>query len=190
MEKLLGLLLNGESKYIEFKETYSKTILKTVSAFSNYHTGKIVIGISDTGRVVGVDNSTELRLRIENTLNDSIKPQAEYDVEIKVIENRDILIFTIFKGEFTPYTIDKKAYKRRDTSTVEVEKHAYDELVLLGRNMTYEELSYGDMTLTFKSVEQLLISELNITRLDENILKSLELLKNDTYNNAGALLAD
>lgn len=67
-------------------------------------------------------------------MNDSIKPQAEYDVEIKVIENRDIL--------------------------------------------------------TFKSVEQLLISELNITRLDENILKSLEFLKNDTYNNAGALLAD
>ena len=47
MVDILGALFNEESKTIEFKERYSKTVLKTVSAFSNYHDGKIIIGITD-----------------------------------------------------------------------------------------------------------------------------------------------
>ncbi len=41
MFDILRILINGETKYIDFKEKYSKIILKTVSAFSNYHDGKI-----------------------------------------------------------------------------------------------------------------------------------------------------
>ena len=55
MFDILSILTNGETKCIEFKEKYSKTILKTVSAFSNYHDGKIMIGISDDGHVIGVE---------------------------------------------------------------------------------------------------------------------------------------
>lgn len=48
---ILSIWMKGGTKYIEFKERYSKTILKTVSAFSNYHDGIIIVGISDDYKV-------------------------------------------------------------------------------------------------------------------------------------------
>lgn len=190
MTDLLTSLLDGESKYLEFKEKYSKTMLKTLSAFANYHDGLIVLGVTDSGQVIGVDEPNDLWLRIENTINDSVKPHPEYEVMTRLIENKTILIFTVLKGDRTPYTVDRKAYRRTDTSTVEVEKHAYDELVLLGRNLTYEELEYGGEDLSFEVLAKLLRTNLNITDLDQGILKSLCLIQKGSYNNAAALMAD
>ena len=77
MFDIMNLLMSGETKYIEIKERFSKTILKTVSAFSNFHDGRIIIGITDDGRVIGIDKPIEVRLSIENTINDSVKPRPE-----------------------------------------------------------------------------------------------------------------
>ena len=190
MSDLLSVILGGETKYIEFKEKYSKSILKTVSAFSNYHDGKVIIGVTDSGQVVGVDDSKEMRLSIENTINDSIKPRPDFEVEIRVVENREILVFSIFKGTQSPYTLDGKAYKRSDTSTVSVDKFEYDELVLLGRNLTYEELEYGSSDLEFHNLGRLLSEKLNVGEINEDILKSLTLIRKEKYTNAAAILAD
>jgi len=190
MSELLNVILGGETKYIEFKEKYTKSILKIISAFSNYHDGKVIIGISDSGQVVGVESSVEMRLSIENSINDNIKPRPNFEVETRIIENREILVFTIYKGARSPYTLDKKAYKRSDTSTVSVDKYEYDELVLLGRNLSYEELDYGSIDIKFNNLSRLLSDKLNIGELNEDVLKSLELIKNDKYTNAAAILAD
>lgn len=190
MDKMLNMFLGGESKYQEIKERYSKTLLKTVSAFANYHDGKIIIGISEKGNIIGVHNSESVRLTIENAINDNIKPRPYYEVQTYIIENVDILVFTIFKGDNTPYTHDRKAYQRLDTSTVEIDKASYDELVLLGRNLTFEELDYKGVDLKFKKLENLLQENMDISELDLNIIKSLELYKNGFYNNAAVLISD
>ena len=41
-----------ESKELELKSTITNTFLKTVSAFSNYNTGKIIFGIDDNGKIL------------------------------------------------------------------------------------------------------------------------------------------
>lgn len=46
-----------ESSTLEFKREPSKTFLKTVSAFANYGTGKIVFGADDDGKPIGLDDS-------------------------------------------------------------------------------------------------------------------------------------
>lgn len=183
-------ILGGESKFIEYKEKFTKSMLKTVSAFSNYHDGYIIIGISNGGQVVGVSNPGDIRLNIENTINESIIPRPDFEVCMKVMDNKTILVFKIYKGLHTPYITDGKAYKRANTSTVPVEKHEYDELVLYGRNLSYEELEYPGGKLTFRKLEELLQSKLGIRALDDDVLKSLELINDDKYTNAAALLAD
>ncbi len=47
--------MRKESKEIEFKEKISKSYLKTVSAYSNYKNGKIIFGINDEGKVIGLE---------------------------------------------------------------------------------------------------------------------------------------
>ncbi len=182
--------LNGENKYIEFKEKYTKNILKTISAFSNYHDGTIVIGVSDNKQVVGVLNPIQMRLNIENTINDSIRPRPDFEVSEKVIDNRTVLVFKIYKGQYTPYIFEGRSYRRADTSTVPVEKHEYDELVLYGRNLSYEELEYEAIELKFDKLAGLLTEKLGIYEMNRDILKSLELIKQEKWTNAAAFLAD
>ena len=42
-----------ESKTLEYKESVTNTFLKTVSAYANYGTGKIIFGVADDGTVTG-----------------------------------------------------------------------------------------------------------------------------------------
>ncbi len=55
-----------EHRELEFKESITNTFLKTVSAFANYGNGKIIFGISDDGRYVGIENTKQACLDIEN----------------------------------------------------------------------------------------------------------------------------
>lgn len=183
-------LFDEESKTIEFKERYSKTVLKTVSAFSNYHDGKVIIGITDDGLIIGIDNAKDVRLSIENAINDNIKPPPNFEIESKLAENKTVLVISVYKGYQTPYVFENKAYKRADTSTVAITKHEYDELVLLGRNMTYEELEYTGDPLKFIKLKDLLSDRLGIAEITDDILKSLELIQKGKYTNAAALIAD
>lgn len=43
-----------ENRKLEFKAIYSDSLLKTISAFSNYEGGRIIIGVDDLSRIVGV----------------------------------------------------------------------------------------------------------------------------------------
>lgn len=42
-----------EGSTAEFKESFTKVFLKTVSAYANYGTGTIYFGIDDTGTLSG-----------------------------------------------------------------------------------------------------------------------------------------
>ncbi len=183
-------ILKSENKYIEIKEKYSKTLLKTVSAFANYHDGRIIIGITDKGNIAGVENIRKLRHDIENSINDNIRPRPYYEMETIRYNNAKVLVIKVFRGDHTPYVYNKKAYQRFDTSTIEADKVQYDELVLLGKNLSYEELVYGSIKLKFDLLENHLKESLDIRDIDVNLLKSLELYKNGSFNNAAALMAD
>ncbi|KJS88634.1 MAG: hypothetical protein JM58_00650 [Peptococcaceae bacterium BICA1-8] len=52
MNHLNGFIIGGENKSVEFKRDYSKTLLKTISAFANYHTGRLLVGIDDGGLIL------------------------------------------------------------------------------------------------------------------------------------------
>ena len=61
-----------ETRLLEYKSEVTNSFLKTVSAFSNFGTGKIKFGIADDGTILGIDNPDQKCLDIENKINDSI----------------------------------------------------------------------------------------------------------------------
>ena len=183
-------ILSGESKVIEYKRNFTKSLLKTVSAFANYHDGVIIIGIQDDKKVVGVENPKELRLNIENSINDNIKPSPYYEIKTDKLERKDIIIINVYKGENTPYIIRNKAYKRSDTFTVRTDSISYQNLILAGRNKGYDSLLSTDQNLTFNYFESKMKTILGIGSLSDDLLISLSLLENKKFNNAAALLSD
>ncbi|WKY49099.1 putative DNA binding domain-containing protein [Eubacteriaceae bacterium ES3] len=185
-----ALILLGENKYIEYKAVYSKTLLKTVSAFANYHDGVIIIGIDDNKQIVGIEDPDRLRLNLENTINDAIEPRPYYEIEIETYEGLEILLIRVYKGDNTPYLYDKKAYKRLDTASVPVDRSALDELILYGKNMTFDMMRAPQQNLSFVVLNSHLKSRLNLHHVSDDLLITLELKVKDQYNMAAALLSD
>lgn len=179
-----------ETKTTEFKEAISKTFLKTVSAFSNYDGGIVYFGVDDNGATVGIKGDLNAAcMKIENMINTTIKPQPDYTL---VTNSKDKTIELIVKpGTHQPYLYNGKAYKRNDTSTIEVDDIELRRLVLAGEHLTFESQPAKQNELHFALLEQELINQLGIKRFDNDLLKTLNLYSDDCgYNNAAAILSD
>lgn len=159
-----------ETKSIEFKAEVIHTFLKTVSAYSNYGSGIIYFGIDDDGSVKG-------------------DPKPDYTLQID--EKTNVITLTVEEGLHKPYFYKNKAYKRNDSSTIEVDRLELTRLVLEGQNLSYEELKTKNQNLTFHILEDKLKKVLSIQQLNVDVLKTLELYSDTKgYNNAAALLSD
>lgn len=185
-------VINKEDYNLEYKEKVSKTFLKTISAYANYNDGRIVFGVDDNGNVVGLkENPKEEALRIENMINDSLTPVPYFEIKVKEIEGKEIIVLEVKKGKDTPYYYQGKAYKRADTASIEVDRFELRRLALEGINMHYEDKKASSDDLDFNILEVRLIKEAGIERINLDILKTLNLYNKDGYYNvAGELLAD
>ena len=178
-----------ESKELELKSTITNTFLKTVSAFSNYNSGKIIFGIDDNGKIIGLENIEELCLDLENKINDNISPKPDFRF---IKDNKKNIITLIVEEGFNkPYLYKGKAYKRNDTSTVEVDRIEFNRLTLLGLNQYYEELKARKQNLKFEVLTKELEEKLSLKNFSKDVLKTLNLYDDKNgYNNAAELLAD
>ncbi len=183
-------MMYKESKTVELKEKYSKTILKTISAFSNYQDGKIYIGINDLGEIVGVEDVYDLKLNLENTINDSISPRPNYDFNVLEDGGKTILEIIVYKGDDGPYYYDGKAYVRNDTSTVSVEGVNLTRLILQSKNLSFDRIKIETKNLKFSFFEKYVAEKLGIKEINESVLKTFGLLQDEKFNNGAALIAD
>ena len=178
-----------ESKELELKSTITNTFLKTVSAFSNYNSGKIIFGVDDNGKITGLENIEELCLDLENKINDNISPKPDFRF---IKDNKKNIITLIVEEGFNkPYLYKGKAYKRNDTSTVEVDRIEFNRLTLLGLNQYYEELKARKQNLKFEVLTKELEEKLSLKNFSKDVLKTLNLYDDkNAYNNAAELFAD
>ena len=178
-----------ETATLEFKQQLSKSYLKTVSAYANYGTGKIIFGIADDGTPVGLADPQDTCLRIEHAINDSLDPVPRFELAIEG-DTRTVTL-TVHEGPDKPYLSSGRAYRRTDTSTVEVSRLEYGRLVLTGEHVSFDALVAKEQDLAFGHLEKELASKLGLKPLDQNSLISLELMTpSGEYCNAAALLAD
>lgn len=184
--------METKEKYnLEFKVEVTKTFLKTVSAYANYNDGVIIFGVDDDGDLIGLDSAKEESLKIENMINDSIVPIPNFEIEVKELEDKTIVLLEVKKGKDTPYYYQGKAYKRADTSTVEVDRFELRRLAMEGVNMEFEERKASSQDLSFTILEFWLKEKAGIEKINLDILKTLNLFSRDGYYNiAGELLAD
>ena len=178
-----------ETRIVEFKETITNTFLKTVSAFSNYDGGTILFGVDDDGNIKGLSDVKQACLDIENKINDSISPQPNYTLEIQ--NNDQTIKLSVKSGLQKPYLYKSKAYKRNDTSTIEVDTLEFSRLVLEGKNIRFEELPCKDQELSFEILQSNLKEKIQIETFNKDTLKTLNLYDDvNGFNNAAGLLAD
>ena len=178
-----------ENRFTEFKEGLSSGFLKTVSAFANFGTGKILFGIKDDGSIKGIQNPDKMCLDIENKINDSIQPKPDFSFSIN--RSTGVITLEVKDGAFKPYLYKGKAYRRSDTATVEVDQLELKRLILMGDNLSFEELPSPAQDLTFESFFRIIQQTLKLESLSTDVLKTLGFYtKKGEFNHAAALFAD
>lgn len=143
-DRIRGLVREGESKNIEFKESFSLDVkkqtkekyieqaaLKTVVAFLNSDGGTLLIGVSDKGEILGIDaemnmffkNSDQFLLNFKNAMKSRIT-EAFYpfiDDRLVEIDNRLILLVQCKASKTACFLDDKDFYVRTNPATDKLE---------------------------------------------------------------------
>ncbi|NQE46751.1 hypothetical protein C5S31_12090 [ANME-1 cluster archaeon GoMg2] len=84
------LIKKGESQYIEFKDSLGlrKGTGETASAFSNTKGGTILIGISDSGKAIGIDVGKRTLEDLANYLKMNTDPQVYPEINLHSVRQR------------------------------------------------------------------------------------------------------
>ena len=190
----------GETNLYDKKEKLEinkpKSWLKSVSAFANGRGGKLIFGVKEDNTILGLSDYQEVSENISEIIKIKMDPNPEFDMEIKEIDGKIILILSVFVGKNTPYFVvdggSRTAYKRVGNQSVPASRIDLFNLSLKGEHISYDSLE------SKKKIEDVSFKELRIEYkertgkdFEDKDLKSFGLV-NDENNltMAGALFAD
>ncbi len=109
------MLENGENLYIEFKRDINKSFAEEVVSFLNTEGGTIIIGVDDSGKVVGINE--RLEEKVMNICRDSVIPAIMPSYSEVIYEGKRIAIVNIERGTNKPYYTSSNKYYIRVGST-------------------------------------------------------------------------
>ncbi len=96
LEELIYLIQAGESEVLEFKESAGRNIHHEIAAFANSDGGKIIVGVSDTGKIIGADVKEAIE-KVTSSIQSIIPPPTIKTQKIS-IDDKDLLVVSINKG--------------------------------------------------------------------------------------------
>lgn len=206
-KELIEITTRGEDSRTQFKQTVNnaESLAGDFVAFSNSKGGKILIGVSDLGEIVGLSNDDIRRINqlLSNTATNCVRPAINLDTEnIAIASGQIVMVVTVLEGISKPYSDNKGVFwvksgadKRRVTSREEVQRmlqsseliHA-DEITISGTGA--EDIDSAHFANFFKkqygdSLDSVLERDgLTLDRL----LNNLGLARESTLNLAGLMI--
>ncbi|MFH1777050.1 MAG: RNA-binding domain-containing protein [Candidatus Omnitrophota bacterium] len=110
---------------MEWKKSLSeiKDIIKTVSVFSNTEGGRMLIGLSETGTVAGVEIGKGTIENITNLISQHTEPKIHPRIIVKTTGGKDIIIIDVTKSHDSPVLADGISYIRVGKSSMKMSKH-------------------------------------------------------------------
>ena len=118
-EDFKKLLQQPESKNLEFKVRIPdmRHIVSNLVAFANTNGGKLIIGIDENQRIVGIDN-IEHASQVINKAANTVSPPLKINIQTLEIKGKKVLVVEIPKGDKSPYFAGGRAWQRVDASNV------------------------------------------------------------------------
>ena len=190
----------GETNLYDKKEKLEtnkpKSWLKSVSVFANGRGGKLIFGVKEDNTILGLSDYQEVSENISEIIKTKMDPNPEFDMEIKEIDGKVILILSVFAGKNTPYFVvdggTRTAYKRVGNQSVPASRIDLFNLSLKGEHISYDSLQ------SKKKIEDVSFKELKIEYkertgkdFEEKDLKSFGFVNDEgNLTIAGALFGD
>lgn len=198
-EKLPELVKKGESEKVELKPSLSQIneIVETISAMSNTRGGFIIIGVTNSGKITGIDIGEDTIERLSNKVVNSTEPKTYPRIRVEKFDGKGVIVIEVREAEDKPVLASGRAFKRIGKSTVRISKDEYE------RMLTEKKKIYWDGQIcegtTLKDIDWKFVGEFFIPLYEKTskkklagtpkeLLESLGCIKSDKPTNAGILL--
>lgn len=137
LDDLRPLIDEGESSSLEFKTSTAKlkSAVETLCAYLNTQGGIVLIGVNDSGKIIGQNVTDQTRLEIANLIS-KIEPAAHVDFEYIATRNNTYVIkmSVKFNPASIPYVFDGKPFWRVLSSTRRMPQQRYQQLLIEKNN--------------------------------------------------------
>ena len=91
------LLQEGETSMLEYKESLSSGFSRELVPFANTAGGKILLGVRDDGSVKGIEDTNDIRARIQDIARNCDPP-----VHILIEQITNVIIITVRESTEKP----------------------------------------------------------------------------------------
>lgn len=106
------MIESGASKTMEFKVELPQgnQLAQTICAFANRAGGYLLIGVADSGEVIGLSSEAinEYLEKIPNLIHDTIFPMLIPEIYSVSISNKAVLVIQVYPGSNLPYYLKSK----------------------------------------------------------------------------------
>lgn len=185
-----------ENQNVEWKQTWKDEYLRWICAFANTTGGVLYIGVDDNGKVVGINNASELVYMIPHKIKDYLGILVQTSIKRK--KNKEYICIKV-DAHPSPVSLRGRYYLRSGSNTYEAMGMELDRLMLKKLGIRWEKLSghsssnldLDDYIIDYfkeKALESGKLSEREINVDNETLLKNLRLYNGKELSLAALLL--
>lgn len=152
------LIKDGENQHVEFKSNFNVDVLESLVAFANTEGGTVYIGISDKGKITGVNLNYESIQHWVNEIKSKSKtePALLADANLIEIEGKKIVMFSVKEYPIKPISLQGRYYKRIRNSN-----HLLSTVEIANMSLSSLQLSWDSYPAYGKTLDDLDIETIN-----------------------------
>lgn len=195
-DEIMDLIRKGESDTVEFKESFDKKTIETAGAFANTRGGVILIGVSDRGKINGVQVAKETLNGWVNQISQSTEPRIMPEIEQSEMDGKIVVLILIKEFPIKPVSVKGRFFKRAGNSNHMMTSQEIAELHLRSMGTSWDAFPAENKTLEdidLKKVERYMkeanaTGRRNMYGSPQEVLEKLELVKDGKATWAAILL--
>ncbi len=139
----------AEGATVELKESLGawKEIVQTCAAFATAQGGRLYIGVSDKGNVVGVQIGKGTLEDLSNKIAQNTVPKLIPAVTTQQMQGKTVILVEVAESSTKPVTAFDRALRRSGRTNQVLSANEIAQLYLATRGMTWDQTSRPDATL-------------------------------------------
>ena len=184
------MIAEGEGLTVEFKERFTPRILEDMVAFANGRGGRILLGVSDDGKIKSEKLTNSLKSQIVGMARN-----CDPAISVSAKQTSGVVVIDVAEGPDKPYSCSAGYYRRLDAVTQKMTQKEIKSIFRETVDKLFEDLPRKDCGLEDISIKKIkaFLAESNTSfkinkRNLASFLTSLGIYKEGEINNAGVLM--
>ncbi|MCF6253751.1 MAG: putative DNA binding domain-containing protein [Thiomicrorhabdus sp.] len=109
---LITLIAQGETENIEFKTSFQKEVFESLVAFANAKGGRVILGVSDAQKILGLQVGVETLSNWQNQVKNATYPSLIPEMDVFELEGKTLVVITVDEQPIKPIAYKQRYFKQ------------------------------------------------------------------------------